>query len=195
VEGRAQPLPRRRGHGIAPGLRALDLASGEGRNTVWLADQGWQATGVDFAGAGLAKAARLAEDRGVVVDWVEADLLGWTAAPDAFDLVIVFYLHLPGAERRLVHRRAAAALAPAGTLLVVGHDLSNLTDGYGGPQDPAVLFTPDDVIADLAGLDTGDELRVDKAERVRRVVSTETGDRTAIDNLVRAVRLPPAAPA
>ncbi|MEU6239436.1 hypothetical protein ABZ885_41565, partial [Kitasatospora sp. NPDC047058] len=66
-----------------------------------------------------------------------------------------------------------AALAPGGTLLVVGHDATNLTEGVGGPQDPRVLFTPDDVLADLAG--TG--LNAVRAERVRRPVGTQVGHR------------------
>src|SRR3546814_17992349 len=67
----------------------------------------------------------------------------------AYDLVAVIYLHLPASERTQVHRRAAAALNPGGTLVVLGHDTTNLTDGHGGPQDAEVLFTPDDVVSDL----------------------------------------------
>src|ERR1700687_6396772 len=63
-----------------------------------------------------------------------------------------------------------ATPAPGGTLLVIGHDLANLTSGYGGPQDSAVLFPPDDVVADLAGLE------VVRAEQVRRPVSTDAGE-------------------
>ena len=69
----------------------------EGRNAVWLADRGWQATGVDFSAVGLAKAARLAAERGVAVESIEADLAEWTPPAEAFDLVIVFYLQLPRA--------------------------------------------------------------------------------------------------
>ena len=79
-------------------------------------------------------------------------------------------------------RRRAAALAPDGTLLVVGHDLLNLSEGVGGPSDPGVLYTPDDIVADLGGLE------VQKAERVLRDVAD--ADRPAIDVLVRAVRPP-----
>lgn len=162
--------------------RALDLGCGEGRNAVWLADRGWTVTGVDFSEVGLEKARRLAEARGVTVEWVLADLRAYEAPPDAYDLVLVLYLHLGADERRSVHAAAAAALRAGGTMLVVGHDLSNLDEGYGGPQDPAVLFTPDDVVEDLS------TLSILKAERVGRRVSTEAGERTAIDVLVRAVR-------
>jgi hypothetical protein len=98
--------------------------------------------------------------------------------------VAVIYLHLPDDERREVHRRAAAALAPGGTLIVLGHDTTNLTDGHGGPQDAEVLFTPDDVVSDLEPTD----LTIIKSGRVQRKVTTPDGDRTAIDALVTARR-------
>ncbi len=68
---------------LSPG-RALDVACGEGRNAVWLATQGWDATGVDFSAVALAKGARLASDRGVEVNWVEADLQDWSPPAGAF---------------------------------------------------------------------------------------------------------------
>ncbi len=66
-----------------------------------------------------------------------------------FDLVVLMFIHLPTAERRAVYARAATAVAPGGTLLVVAHDRSNLVDGVGGPQDPEVLFTPAEIASDL----------------------------------------------
>lgn len=169
---------------LAPG-RALDLGAGEGRNAIWLAERGWRVTAVDFSGIGLQKARRLAETRGVEVNWTEADLRSYQPAQRAFDLVVLVYIHLPGEERRALVRRAADAVAAGGTLLVVGHDRSNLEEGYGGPQDPAILFSPDDISDDLAGIE---ELRVVRAHRVMRPVMTDDGERHAIDALVRAER-------
>ena len=162
--------------------RALDLGCGEGRNAVWLAQRGWQVTGVDFSQVGLDKAARLAEQRGVSVQWVLADLVDFVPAPGAFDLVAIFYLHIPGAAMREVLARAATALAPGGTLLVVGHDPTNIQEGYGGPQNPAILMSPEEIAEALADLD------VERAERVRRPVSSAGEDIYAIDALVRAVQ-------
>jgi SAM-dependent methyltransferase len=167
--------------GLAPG-RALDVACGAGRNAVWLAERGWTVTGVDFSDVALENARRLGAERGVEVDWVGGDLREWEAPAETFDLVAVLYLQLPADERRTVLARAAAAVAPGGTLLVVGHDLQNLNGGHGGPKDPAVLFTPDDVAAELPGLE------IEKAERVLRPVETEDGEVQAIDALVRARR-------
>jgi SAM-dependent methyltransferase len=168
---------------LTPG-RALDLACGEGRNAVWLAERGWRVTGVDFSDVALEKAGRLASSRGVDATWIAADLLEYSPEPRAFDLVIVFYLQVQDTERRPVLRAAADAVAPGGTFLVVAHERSNLEHGHGGPQDRAVLYTAADVVADLDG--TG--LDAERAERVERPVQTPDGERIALDALVRAVR-------
>ncbi len=168
---------------LPPG-RALDLACGEGRNAVWLAERGWRVTGMDFSEVALTKAQRLAAARGVEAEWVAADLLEHRPEPGAFDLVLLFYLQVPAEQRRPVVRAAAAAVAPGGVLLVVAHDRSNLEQGHGGPQEPAVLYDAEDVAADLDG--TG--LAVERAERVERPVQTPEGERVALDALVRAVR-------
>lgn len=170
--------------GLLPG-RALDLAAGEGRNSVWLAQQGWTVTAVDFSRVGLAKGQKLAAARGVPggqLTWVVADLAGYCPDREAFELVLVAYLQVSAALRARVLAGAAAALVPGGTLLVVGHDLANLTEGTGGPQDPAVLYTPEAITAELAGL------QVVRAERVRRTVDRNGERATAVDTLVRAQR-------
>ena len=168
--------------GIEPG-RALDVACGEGRNAVWLAELGWQVTGIDFSDVALGKAAELARARGVEVKWVAADVLVHEPAPGAFDLVAVLYLQLPHDELALALRRAVRAVAPGGALIVLGHDTRNLTDGYGGPRDPSVLFTPADVVASL------DDLMVERAETVERTVTLDDGDAVALDAFVRAARV------
>ena len=175
---------------LTPG-RALDIAAGEGRNGLWLAERGWQVTAVDFSAVGLQRARELAQHRlGDAADrfvTVQADVTRWSPPAAAFDLVVVAYLQLPAEQRRVALRHAAAGTAPHGTLLVVAHDRDNLTAGAGGPQDPAVLYTADDVVADLA--DSG--LVIRRAEQVGRPVPAEDGpDRTALDCLVVAVRPP-----
>lgn len=168
---------------LRPGT-ALDLACGAGRNAVWLAGQGWRVTAVDFSGVALRMARSLAAERGVEVEWIEADVVGWTPPARAYDLVCVFYLQLPASERPTALAHAASAVRPGGTLLVIGHDLLNLTEGWGGPTQADVLFTPDDVVAEIG------DLRIDKALRVRRAVEDPGATREAIDALVRATRLP-----
>ncbi|MDA8297631.1 MAG: class I SAM-dependent methyltransferase [Actinomycetota bacterium] len=164
-----------------PPGRALDVACGEGRNALWLAEQGWEVTAIDFAAAALEKGRALAERRGLSVRFVETDVLETPYPGAPYDLVILFYVQLPALERRRVVRAGAEALAPGGALLVVGHDTTNLEHGVGGPQDPEVLFTPDDVLADLADMADLAPLRV---ERRTRRVATDEGPRDAIDAFV-----------
>lgn len=166
---------------VTPG-HALDLACGEGRNAVWLAQQGWRVTAVDFSPVALAKARRLADARGVSVDWVAADLLDWEPQEGGYQLALVAYLQIEPVDRATVLRKACAALASGGEILVVGHDLSNLSDGVGGPQDPSLLYTSAAIAAELPGL------TIVRAERVRRPVEIDGHIRDAIDTLVRASR-------
>jgi SAM-dependent methyltransferase len=169
--------------GMEPG-RALDLACGEGRHAIWLASLFWEARGVDFSDVAIAKARQLADEHAVQVDFEVADLNEYIPEPKSADLVIVFYLQLPAEERTPILQRAAAAVAPEGTFLLVGHDSSNLEHGHGGPQSPLVLYTPGDVVSDLHG----SGLEIEKAESVERPVETDEGERVAIDALVRAYR-------
>jgi SAM-dependent methyltransferase len=169
---------------LPPG-RALDLACGEGRNAIWLAQQGWQVTALDFSQVAVERGRRLAGD--LPVTWQVGDVL--TAELPRVDLAVLAYLQLVEDERRAVVRRAWRALDPGGTLLVVAHDATNLTEGTGGPQDPSVLYTAEDVLADLAG----EHLEVVRAERVARAVAASDdhrgeADRTAWDALVRLKR-------
>jgi len=174
---------------LAPG-RVLDLAAGEGRNAIWLAENGWTATAVDFSRVALQKAAHLAVARGVALEVVEADVTSYEPDAGAHDLVLVAYLQTGAAARATWVAAAVRALAPGGTLLVIGHDLANLDGGYGGPQDPDVLTTPDEL---AAALGAWDDLEIEKAKRVERSVETSDGPRVAIDHVVRARRLARAA--
>jgi SAM-dependent methyltransferase len=167
--------------GLSPG-RALDLACGEGQNAVWLAEKGWKVLGVDYSSVAIARARERASAAGVDADFLCADLLELEPEPRAYDLVIVLFLHLPSQDHHTVLARAAEALGPAGTFVFIGHDLANLTEGVGGPSDPDLLHTPDDIAAQLPGL------QIEKAERILRDV--DDADRPAIDSLVRATRSP-----
>lgn len=118
--------------------RALDLGAGEGRHSVWLSALGWEVTAVDFSATGIERGRQGAQDVGVEVDWVVADVRTWEP-PDGvtFDLVLVAYLHLHDD----VLARAGDWLAPGGALVLIGHALRNLTEGVGGPSDARLLHT------------------------------------------------------
>jgi SAM-dependent methyltransferase len=166
---------------LTPG-RAVDLAAGEGRNAIWLARRGWQVTAVDFSQVALDKGREIAGD--LPIAWVCADATTWREDA-SYDVGVLAYLQLRAAERRAAHRNAFAALRTGGTLLVVAHDSTNLAEGTGGPQDPDVLLTAEDVLADL----DGEAFEVVRAGRVEReVAQPDGGSRTAYDALVRVVR-------
>lgn len=172
-------------HSLEPG-RALDLACGEGRNAVWLATQGWDVTGVDFSQVGLDKGAALADVNGVTCTWKHADLAEWE--PDGeWDLVVVCYLQVSDEIRRHAVGAAARAVAPGGTLFIVGHDRLNLTEGVGGPQDPSVVYTPSDLEDDVAA-SGANGLIMRRAERVLRPVDVDGNERSAVDCVLLAER-------
>ncbi|WP_216911642.1 class I SAM-dependent methyltransferase [Nocardia noduli] len=184
---RSTPLLPDTPSGTPPELpRALDLACGEGRNSLWLATHGWQVHAVDYSQVGVDKgrtvATRLSRSVRSRITWQCADVTDLDAAEitGPFELILMVFLHLPADQRGTVLRAAADRLSPGGTLFVLGHDTLNLTEGYGGPQDPAIHFTPDDVTADLAPVHL--EIRV--ADRIYR----PTEHRDAIDALVIATR-------
>ena len=163
--------------------RAVDLAAGEGRNAVWLASRGWDVTAVDFSQVALDRGRETAPDAGVT--WVCADVLRWEPGPERYDLAVLAYLQLVESERRRAVRTGFGCLHPGGTFFLVAHDSSNLTEGTGGPQDPSVLMTADDVLADLGDA----KYDVVEAGRVeRRVTGPDAIERTAYDALVRVVR-------
>lgn len=174
--------------GLTPG-RALDLGCGQGRNAIWLAGLGWQVTAVDFSAVALGNAVRyvegLPDGRASRIEWIDADITEFVPDDASADLVLLSYVHLPAAQRHVVVSHAAAALAPGGTLLVIGHDASNIEHGHGGPQDPSVLYTAEDIVMDLAT--SGATVRVEKSGELLREV--DGADRPAVDVIVRAVSL------
>jgi SAM-dependent methyltransferase len=137
---------------IPPG-RVLCLAEGEGRNAVFLARLGHAVTAVDISAEGLRKAARLAEEHGVTLELVQADLATYEPEPAAFSAVVAMWAHLPPAVRRRVHGWVARALAPGGCFLLEAYSPRQLPLGTGGPRDAAMLMTLESLREELAGLD------------------------------------------
>lgn len=169
---------------LAPG-RALDLAAGEGRNAVWLAEQGWTVQAVDLSDVAVEKGKRLATARKVsdAIEFRQADLRNYEPEENRFDLVVLVYLQIPQLDLVPILKRAAKAVAPGGTFLLVAHDSTNLNHGYGGPQHPTLLYTAEQVVEAM-----GSELEIEKAGRVYRPIKSNAGGHVAIDCLVRAKR-------
>ncbi|RRQ25884.1 class I SAM-dependent methyltransferase [Rhodococcus sp. Eu-32] len=163
-----------------PRGRALDLASGEGRNALWLATRGWEVTAVDFSAVGLTKGFEIASrspksvrDR---LTWVHADVTQIAPEP-TYDLVLVLYLHLSHEQRRKAIHNALDALKPDGILMILGHHSDNISAGVGGPQNPELLYTAEEL-----AIDVGDRAVVSRCDR--RLRTTDSG--TAIDALLLA---------
>ena len=142
---------RAQAHRLAPGSRVLVPGDGEGRNSVWLAQQGHRVLAMDSSAVGLAKAQALAAERGVALETLCADLADWVPAPGAFDAVVLVFVHLPPALRATAHRRLADALAPGGWLLLEGFHPDQLGRPSGGPKDRAMLVDLVTLRADWAG--------------------------------------------
>lgn len=167
---------------MPPG-RVIDLAGGEGRNALWLAERGWDAEVVEFSPVALEKAGAWAAERGLSLRRTQADATSEVEL-DPADLVLVAYLQLPAEEFARAFHTAAAAVRPGGTLLVISHALENLERGYGGPPEPRVLATSDQ----LAELAAAEGLTIEWVGNRERQVSTPDGSRTAIDVVLRASR-------
>lgn len=157
-----------------PGV-GLDLACGEGRNAIWLAGQGWKMTAVDFSPVAIERGRALSED----VEFIHADVFAWKPRR-LFDLVLIAYLQVEADPLSELVGRAAGWLEPGGELFMVGHDISNLEEGVGGPQVPERLWDLNLMQAWIA------DLEVVEAGVVERPVEVDGDVLHARDTLIRA---------
>lgn len=150
---------------IPPGP-VLCLAEGQGRNAVYLATLGHEVTAVDRSAVGLARARELAQERGVRLTTIEADLGQYAVAPGAWAGVVAIFMHLPKPLRSRVYRGAAAGLRPGGALVMEAYRPAQIAFGTGGPKDAALLPDLAELIAELSGLtmEVGREVERDIAE-------------------------------
>ena len=131
--------------------RVLCLADGEGRNGVWLARQGFRVTAVDVAEQGVAKGRELARASGVEIETRVADVTRFDLGIERWDAIVSILLHLPSKARRDLHRRAIAALAPGGVFVYEAYGPEQLRYRTGGPPEPQLLHSLDDVVSDFDG--------------------------------------------
>jgi SAM-dependent methyltransferase len=174
--------------GLAPGT-ALDVGCGEGADAIWLAEHGWQVTAVDLSTVALERGA--ARARGVSADvarrisWLHADLTAWVPAARSYDLASAQFMHLPRAQRELLHRRVAESVAPGGTLLIVGHHPSDMQGGVPRPQVPELFFTASEA---AASLDPGQWAVVVDEARARTAPDPDGNPTTVHDAVLMARR-------
>jgi SAM-dependent methyltransferase len=135
-----------------PRGRALCLGEGEGRNAVFLAQQGYEVLAVDASTTGMAKARRLARERGVEIETRVADLAVFPIAPGQWDLIVSVFCHLPPPLRRNVHRAAVAGLRPGGAFLLEAYTPRQLEFHTGGPPTHELLMSLASLREELRGL-------------------------------------------
>lgn len=139
---------------LRAGQRVLAVADGEGRNGVWLAEQGLQVTSVEASSNALKKARKLAAERAVAPEFIEADLLSWRWPVAEFDVVAAIFIQfLAAAERQRVFAAMRAALKPGGILLLQGYTVDQLNYRTGGPAVAEQLYTPELIRELLAGME------------------------------------------
>lgn len=147
-------------HLLAAGQKALAVGDGEGRNGVWLAEQGLEVLSVDLSPTALKRARDLARQRGVDIETLCADLCQWHWPEEAFDVVALIFVHFPPPLRRNLHHHMSAALKPGGLVIIEAFHVTQLQFDTGGPDDPAMLYHEDLLLEDFSGLEV---LKNDKA--------------------------------
>ncbi|MBM7460585.1 FAD-dependent oxidoreductase [Rhodococcus coprophilus] len=185
--GRVNPQLEAEAAPLTPG-RALDVGCGEGADAIWLAGRGWSVTAMDFARAALEKTAAHAAESGVGdrVTTLQADVRSWEPGDERWDLVSSQFMHLPDGGMVDLTRRLGSAVAPGGTLLVVGHHPDDMETGLRHGHH-SFLFTPESLVPALADGDW--EIELCEA-RSRTATHPHTGEEITVrDSVLRARRL------
>jgi SAM-dependent methyltransferase len=142
------------GHLLADRSRVLCIADGEGRNGVWLAEQGHEVDTFDPSAVAVGKARRLAAERGVSVGSAVADADSWDWPDGCYDAVAAIFVQFASPDlRRRIFARTFTALRPGGLLLLEGYSLDQLAYGTGGPRSPEHLYTEEQLRAELGAFE------------------------------------------
>ena len=143
----------------------LCIAEGQGRNAVWLAEQGFTVTAMDQSPVGMERAQTLAAARGVSITTEVGDLATYDLGQGRWDCIVATFVHLPPGLRRDVHRRIVAALKPGGTVLVEAYTPGKYAmPGSGGPPEAQRdrVMTREMLLEDFAGLEPVVALEVER---------------------------------
>lgn len=137
---------------LEPGSRAVDVATGEGRNALYLARVGLRVTAVDSSRVGLEKARERAAAEGVTLEFIEEDIFDWEPQ-EPFALLVTTFLHLPRERMEPLYRKLASLLAPKGHLVAEWFHPDQRTGGYrsGGPPEASMMVRPEDLVEPLEG--------------------------------------------
>ena len=170
---------------LEPGT-ALDAGCGEGADAQWLAHRGWRVTAADVSTVAIERgAAHAAPDIADRITWRQVDLTTWVPQQQTYDLVNAQFMHFPPVLRDPVFAGLAAAVAPTGTLLIVGHHPSDLRTTVPRPPDPDLFYTAEE-LADALAPDRWDVLVAEA--RPRTAVDPDGREVTIHDAVLRARR-------
>lgn len=135
---------------FSAGQRALMVCDGEGRNGVWMAQQGLDVVSVDYSRVGLEKARELAVKRGTQLETICTDIYQWDWPVEEFDYVILIYAHFRESDRARIHKAAINALKKGGLLILEGYTKEQVNYASGGPNEPSMLYTEEMMREDFA---------------------------------------------
>jgi SAM-dependent methyltransferase len=150
---------------LMPKGRVLCVADGEGRNSVYLTEQGWEVTAVDISEAGVAKGRALAESRNVAVDAQVADIMDFDLGIECWSGVVSIFAHMPKTVRRDLHKCLIDALSPGGIFILEAYTPDQIGRGTGGPGNAEMMMTAADLQRELAPLEI-----IHSLETVREIV-------------------------
>ena len=131
------------------GQKVLVIGDGEGRNGVWLAEQGCSVVSVDSSAVGVEKANKLAAQKGVEIEAVCADLTRWSWPESSFDFVVIIYVHFPPEIREALHQKVVAALKTGGQLIMESFSPEQLNYSSGGPPVLEMLYSAKMMLSDF----------------------------------------------
>lgn len=160
------------------GQRALCLADGEGRNSVFLAQQGYQVTAVDISSVGLAKAKRLGLERNVEITTVQSDIADYQIEEGHWDLIVLIFAHMPAELRKTIHQRCVKGLRSGGMIVLESYTPKQLEFGTGGPKDSNLLVTAEQLKQEFGGLEL---ITLEEQIREIREGILHTGQASVVD--------------
>jgi hypothetical protein len=135
-----------------PRGRVLSIAEGEGRNAVWLASQGFDVTSFDQSTIGVTKTLKLALHRSVVVHAFKDDMTTFEIEPNSYDMIVSIFAHTTSDIRRGLHQRVTNGLCRGGVVVLEAYTPNQIPFGTGGPKDPDLMPTTDELRTEFPGL-------------------------------------------
>lgn len=141
-------------HLIKPNMRVLAIGDGEAHNSIWLAQNSLNVCSVDSSFIAQQKAKQNALEAGVNIEFVYGDILEYLKAPQKFDLIVHFFVHLPKSDKIKLHHVMNKHLAPQGLILLECFHIEQINFNSGGPEDISMLYSEQDIQTDFSMLKT-----------------------------------------